>query len=67
MPIYEITEAAIRKLGVTTFSAAGIKERSDLQRLLRRNIDVVSPDTLVVAAWGSRRVLGKRFRGSSRR
>ena len=48
MPIYEITQSEIRKLGETTFSAAGIKERSDLQRLLRSNIDVVSPDTLVV-------------------
>jgi hypothetical protein len=26
-----------------TFSAVGIKERSDLQRLLRDNISVVSP------------------------
>ena len=49
MPIYEITQSAIRKLGETTFSAAGIRERADLQRLLRSNIDVVSPDTLVVA------------------
>src|SRR3954463_10709691 len=49
MPIYEITQTAIRKLGETTFSAAGIRERSDLQRLLRTNVEVVSPDTLVVA------------------
>ena len=49
MPICEITQSAIRKLGQTTFDAAGIRERADLQRLLRCNIDVVSPDTLVVA------------------
>ena len=49
MPIYEITQSAIRKLGETTFSAAGIRERADLQRLLRSSIDVISPDTLVVA------------------
>jgi hypothetical protein len=49
MPIYEITPTAIRKLGETTFSAAGIRERADLQRLLRSNVDVISPDTLVVA------------------
>jgi hypothetical protein len=49
MPIYEITPSASRKLGETTFSAAGIRERADLQRLLRSNIDMVSPDTLVVA------------------
>lgn len=49
MPIYEITKAAIRKLDETTFGAAGIRERSDLQRLLRGDIEVISPDTLVVA------------------
>jgi len=49
MPIYEITQSAIRKLGQTTFGAAGIRERADLQRLLRSNVDVVTPDTLVVA------------------
>src|SRR3954462_2371887 len=49
MPIYEITQSAIRKLGETTFSAAGIRERSDLQRLLRSNVEVISPDTLVIS------------------
>jgi len=49
MPIYEITQSAIRKLGETTFGTAGIRERSDLQRLVRSNIDVVSPDTRLVA------------------
>ncbi|QDV35690.1 hypothetical protein [Tautonia plasticadhaerens] len=49
MPIYEITPSAIRKLGETTFGAAGIRERADLQRLLRSNIGVVSPDTLVIS------------------
>src|SRR5215470_12922041 len=49
MPIFEITQSAIRRLNETTFGAAGIRERADLQRLLRSNIGVVSPDTLVVA------------------
>src|SRR3954453_15478472 len=49
MPIYEITQLAIRRLDETTFGAAGIKERADLQRLLRSHVEVVSPDTLVVA------------------
>jgi len=49
MAIYEITPTAIRKLAKTTFSAAGIRERADLQRLLRTNIQVIAPDTLVVA------------------
>jgi hypothetical protein len=49
MPIFEITQSAIRKISETTFSATGIRERGDLQRLLRSNVDVVSPDTLVIA------------------
>ncbi len=49
MPIFEITQSAIRKLNETTFSAAGVRERADLQRLLRSNIEVVSPDTLVLS------------------
>ncbi len=49
MPIYEVTESAIQKLTKTTFSAAEVRERADLQRLLRTNIEVVSPDTLIIA------------------
>jgi hypothetical protein len=49
MPIFEITQSSIRKLSETTFSAAGVRERADLQRLLRANIQVISPDTLVIS------------------
>lgn len=49
MPIFEITSKAIRKLSETSFSAASIRERGDLQRLLRLQIDVISPDTLIIA------------------
>jgi RecB family endonuclease NucS len=49
MPIFEITHEAIRKITETSFSAAGIKERSDLQRLLRTQIEVISPETLIVS------------------
>lgn len=49
MPIFEITNDAIRRIPETSFGIAGIKERGDLQRLLRGQIDVVSPDTLVIA------------------
>jgi hypothetical protein len=49
MPIFEITHEAIRKLQETSFSAAGIRERGDLQRLLRNQIDMISADTLVFA------------------
>src|SRR5262245_14735934 len=49
MPIYEITPSAIRRLSETTFSAAGVRERADLQRLLRSDVEVVSSDTLVIS------------------
>lgn len=49
MAIYEITKDEIRTVEETNFSAAGVRERTDLQRLLRERINIVSPDTLVIA------------------
>ena len=49
MAIYEILIDRFRRLEETSFSAVGIRERADLQRLLRNNGDVISPDTLVIA------------------
>jgi hypothetical protein len=49
MPLYEITTELIQSLEETSFAKAGLRERSDLQRLLRDKIDVISPDTLVIA------------------
>lgn len=49
MPIYEFASEEIRPLIKTTFSQMQLQERRDLQRLLRANISVVAPDTLVIA------------------
>lgn len=49
MPLYEITTNQIQPLDETSFAKAGIKERSDLQRMLRAKIDIIAPNTLVVA------------------
>jgi hypothetical protein len=49
MPIYEFANEEIRALLKTTFSQMQLQERRDLQRLLRANISVVAPDTLVIA------------------
>lgn len=49
MPLYEITTDRIAPLLETTFAAAGLRERADLQRLVRERVEIVSPDTLVVA------------------
>jgi hypothetical protein len=47
MPIYEITPDKIVAIPRTSFAEAGLLERVDLQRLLREQIDVLSPDTLI--------------------
>lgn len=49
MAIFEIASDTIRTIEETTFGAAGIRERADLQRLLRKQIEIISPDTLIVA------------------
>ncbi len=49
MAIFELTTDQIRKIPETTFAAAGLRERVDLQRLLRREVDVIAPETLVIA------------------
>jgi len=47
--LYELTKTAITDLKQTTFATQDINERMDLQRLLRQNIGVIAPDTLVIA------------------
>jgi len=49
MAIYEISSDKFRKIDETSFSSAGLRERQDLQRLLRSQIEIVSPSTLVIA------------------
>lgn len=49
MPIYELAKTSITPLAPTTFSLMGVQERRHLQRVLREHIDVVAPDTLVIA------------------
>ncbi len=49
MPVYKITPDRIDALPATSFVERGIRERADLQRLLRANISVVAPDVLVIA------------------
>ncbi|MEU7994050.1 hypothetical protein AB0B83_01735 [Micromonospora sp. NPDC049060] len=49
MPLYEIDGDRLRRHDAARFAALGIYERDDLQRLLRDDIAVLSPDLLVVA------------------
>jgi hypothetical protein len=49
MAIFEITATDIRPIPQTNFAKEGLKERTDLQRLLQRSIEHISPDTMVLA------------------
>lgn len=49
MPIYEFASDKIVPLTKPTFGAAQLHERRDLQRLLRENIAVIAPNTMVIA------------------
>lgn len=49
MAIYELTADEIRSVDETTFADVGVAERGDLQRLLRRQVDVIAPDCLVIS------------------
>lgn len=49
MALYEIKPEQIVAIPRTSFSDAGLRERQDLQRLFRDQVEIISPDTLVIA------------------
>ena len=49
MPIYEITDTELLPIARTSFSRVGVKERTHLQQLLKQQIGVISPDTLIIS------------------
>jgi hypothetical protein len=49
MPLYEVTSDQLKKIGETSFRDARIRERADLQRLLRSQIEIISPNIMVIA------------------
>jgi hypothetical protein len=49
MPLYEITNEAFRSIDETSLADMKLRERGDLQRLLRTQIDVLADDLYVVA------------------
>lgn len=48
MPIYEITETKLKILEATSFHNESIKERQDLQRLIKQDISVISDKLFVI-------------------
>jgi hypothetical protein len=49
MAIFELTKTAITPVPQTTFAMQGVRERYDLQRVLRENIDSIAPGLYVLA------------------
>ncbi len=49
MAIYQINDDEIIPIQETSFSERGLKERADLQRLLKKQIEIISPDTLIIS------------------
>lgn len=61
MALFKITDDELAVVKPTTFTAEGIRERWDLQRLLRANIQAIADDVLIVSEeFGS-------FEGARRR
>jgi hypothetical protein len=49
MAIYELNSNEIRRINETNFCDEGITERGNLQRLLRKQIDIIAHETLVIS------------------
>ena len=49
MAFFELTATEIRNVEHVTFADARVRERQDLQRLLRSRIEIVAPDVMVIA------------------
>lgn len=49
MALYRVTDNAIEPVDATSFAEAQLRERQDLQRLLRDAVEIVDRDVLVVA------------------
>lgn len=49
MPLYELSSDVIAEIPTVTYASLGLREREDVQRVLREHIDVLSPDTLILA------------------
>lgn len=48
MPLFEMTATSFRSIPEKSFTAMGVGERSDIQRLLRTQIDVLGDDLFVL-------------------
>ena len=48
MALYEFTNNSMIEIPPTSYATLGLKEREDVQRVLREHISAISPDTLIL-------------------
>lgn len=49
MPLYNISDKTLSRLDKTTFSSEKLQERYDLQEAIKKHVEIVAPDCLVIA------------------
>lgn len=49
MALYEFSATSMNEIPSTTYALLGLREREDVQRVLREHIEVISPDTMILA------------------
>jgi len=49
MALYHVTHGGLAPVEATTFDELQVRERADLQRLLRSELDVIAPDCMLLA------------------
>ncbi|HCQ3819903.1 TPA: hypothetical protein OKD81_001659, partial [Escherichia coli] len=49
MALYNIANKELHALEKTTFTLEGLQERYDLQEAIKKNIDIIAPDCLVIS------------------
>lgn len=49
MALYEIQPNQLLRVAETSFAVEQLKERQDLQRLLRDRVDIICPDAMILA------------------
>jgi RecB family endonuclease NucS len=49
MALFRLSANTLDRVATTTFAAEALRERDDLQRLIKQHIDVLGDDLLIVA------------------
>ena len=62
VPIFEMTSDRLIEVPATTFAEAGVRERYDLQKLVREHVEAIYPECVVIAEeFGDFETSGRRI------